>query len=114
MNNNMIKGMIITYAEMGIVVDDFDNTDEGVILLFTVPNSSYHIDANNIEMSGKHLASRVKKTLEEMGVVFKDIRYSIRNEHWDEMKAKEAKQKHIKILDIKTGKLINILRGNYI
>ena len=57
MNNNMLaQAMLITYAEMGIQIIRFDNTDAGIVLLFTVPNKSYHKDANNIEMSGKHLA----------------------------------------------------------
>lgn len=93
MNNDMLgKAMLITYAEMGVVIDKFEDTDTGIILLFTVPKSSYHIGANNREMSGKHLASRVKTTLEEMGMVFADIRYHIRDEHWDKTKAEIAKR----------------------
>jgi len=93
MNNGMMgKAMLVTYAEMGVVIDKFDDVDEGVILLFTVPKSSYHIGAKGVEMSGRHLASRVKQTLEEMGMVFTDIRYHIRDEHWDATKAEIAKR----------------------
>lgn len=93
MNNGMLgQAMLITYAEMGVVIDKFEDTDAGIVLLFTVPKSSYHIGANNREMSGKHLASRVKTTLEEMGMVFADIRYRIRDEHWDKTKAEIAKR----------------------
>ena len=43
-------------------------------------------------MSGKHLASRVKYTLEEMGMVFSDCRYGIRDECWTKDKAEFAKK----------------------
>jgi hypothetical protein len=93
MNANMVgQAMLITYAGLGVQIDRFDNTDAGIILLFTVPKGSYHKDANNIEMSGKHLASRVKQTLQEMGVFFADCRCKIRDEYWSEDKAKFAKK----------------------
>ena len=93
MNNNMLgQAMLITYAEMGVKIDMFDNTDNGIILLFTVPKNSYDKDVNNIEMSGKHLASRVKHTLEEMGVFFADCRYGIRDEYWTKDNADAAKK----------------------
>jgi len=94
MNNNMIgQAMLITYAEMGVQIDNFDNTDTGIVFLFTVPKHSYHKDAKDIEMSGKHLASRVKHTLEKMGVIFADCRYGIRDEYWTKDKAEIAKKK---------------------
>ena len=93
MNNDMLgKAMLITYAEMGIKIDKMENTDDGIILLFTVPKSSWEFDANGKEMSGKHLASRVKHTLEDMGMVFADIRYAIRDEHWNREKSEAAKK----------------------
>ena len=92
MNNDMLgKAMLITYAQMGVQIDKFDNTDAGIIFLFTVPRSSWECDVNGKEMSGKHLASRVKHTLEDLGMVFADIRYAIRNEHWDKAKGEAAK-----------------------
>lgn len=102
MNNNMIgRAMLITYAEMGVMIDKFDNVDEGIILLFTVPKSSYHIDAKGEQMAGKHLASRVKHTLEAMGMVFANIRYHIRDEHWDTAKAEIAKRSAYKDMGYK-------------
>jgi hypothetical protein len=93
MNNGMLgQAMLITYAEMGVVIDKFDDVDEGVILLFTVPKTSYNIDAKGEQMAGKHLASRVKHTLEDFGMVFADIRYHVRDEHWDKTKAEIAKR----------------------
>ena len=93
MNNSMLcQAILITYAEMGVVIDKFEDVDDGVILLFTVPKSSYNIDAKGEQIAGKHLASMVKTTLEEMGMVFADIRYHIRNEYWDKTKAETVKR----------------------
>jgi hypothetical protein len=88
----MGQAMLITYAEMDVVIDKFDDVDEGVILLFTVPKTSYQVDANEREMAGKHLASRVKQTLESMGMIFADCRYAIRDEHWTKDKATAARR----------------------
>ena len=84
--------MLITYAEMGVVIDKFEDVDDGVILLFTVPKSSYNIDAKGEQMAGKHLASRVKYTLEALCMVFADIRYHIRDDHWGKTKTDTAKR----------------------
>lgn len=93
MNNDMLgKAMLITYAELGIKIDKFENTDDGIVLLFTVPKTSWEHDAKGVQMASKHLASRVKQTLEEMGMVFADIRYHVRDEHWDKSKGEAAKQ----------------------
>ena len=88
----MGQAMLITYAELGVQIDKFDNTDAEIILLFSVPKNSYHKGANGIEMSGKYLAQRVKKTLEEMGIVFADCRYKTRDEYWNEDMAKLARK----------------------
>ena len=93
MNNSLIgQAMLLTYAEMGIQIDKMEDTDDGIILLFTVPKSSWEYGHEGKEMAGKHLASRVKHTLEEMGMVFSDIRYHIRDEHWDKAKSDAAKK----------------------
>lgn len=93
--------MYVVWAEMGVQIDCFDDTEDGVIFLFSVPKTSYHYDANGKEMSGKHLASREKHTLEAMGMRFADIRYRIRDEHWDEAKAEAAKRAAYKDLGYK-------------
>lgn len=102
MNTNMIaKSMLIVFAEMGVQIDKFDNTDEGIILLFTVPKSSYRKGANDVEMADEHLAKRVKKAFKGMGVVFADCRYRTRDEVWTEEKAKLAKRAAYKDLGYK-------------
>ena len=102
MNNDMMgKAMLITYAEMGVQIDKMEDTDDGIIFLFTVPKSSWEYDVKGREMSGKHLASRVKYTLEDLGMVFVDIRYHIRDEHWSREKADEAKQQAYKDMGYK-------------
>ena len=93
MNNNLIgQAMLITFAEMGVQIDRFDNTDEGIVLLFSVPKSSYRIGVNDNEMSGEHLAKRVKKLMKATGVVFADCRYKTRDEDWTKDKAEFAKK----------------------
>lgn len=93
MNNNMLgQAMLITFAELGVRIDKLDNTDKGIVLLFTVPKNSYHKNVDNIEMSGKNLASIMKHKLEGMGIVFADCRCKIRDEYWDEEKSKFARR----------------------
>ena len=102
MNNAILsKAMLITYAELGVYIDKLDNKDAGIVLLFSVPKNSYHKGLHDVEMSGKHLASRVKKTLEEMGVVFADCRCKIRDEYWDKDKAQQAKKMAYKTMGYK-------------
>lgn len=91
MNSNIMgQSMLITYAGFGVQIDRFDDTDTGIIFLFSVPKNSYRKNADNIEMSGRHLALRVKQTLEDMGVVFADCRYKVRDEYWNEDMEKSA------------------------
>jgi hypothetical protein len=100
-NVSLGKAMLITYAQMGVKIDRLEDTDDGIIFLFTVPKTSWEFDAKGKEMSGKHLASRVKHTLEDMGMVFVDIRYGIRNEHWDKAKGDAAKNEMLKDMGYK-------------
>ena len=92
MNDYLGTAMLATYAELGVQIDRFDNTDKGVVLYFYVPFSSWHLNAERQEMAGPVLAKRVKETLQEMGIVFATCKYKIRNEHWTKDKAKEARQ----------------------
>ena len=95
------KAMLITYAQMGVKIDRLEDTDDGIIFLFTVPKTSWEWDYKCREMAGKHLATRVKNTLEEMGMVFADIRYGIRNEHWSKEKGDAAKNEALKDMGYK-------------
>ena len=102
MNSNMLaQAMLVTYAQMGVQIDRLEDTDDGIIFLFTVPKTSWEFDANGEEMSGKHLATRVRDTLKEMGMVFADIRYGIRREHWDKAKGDAAKNAALKDMGYK-------------
>lgn len=92
MNDYLGTTMLATYAELGVQIDRFDNTDKGVVLYFSVPFSSWQLNAERQEMAGPVLAKRVKETLQEMGIVFATCKYKIRNEHWTKDKAKEARQ----------------------
>lgn len=92
-NNNVLsKAILITFAGFGIEIEDAEPVagSEAILCYFSVPKSSTHLDANGKEMSGKHLASRFKHTLEEMGIEFADCQYRIRDEHWTEKDRERA------------------------
>lgn len=97
------KGLLIALRELGIQIDRLDEAGNGLVFLFTVPKSSTQRDANGEEMSGKHLASIVKYRLEKMGMVFSDIRYHIRDEHWDDEKRATAREEAYRDVGYKGG-----------
>jgi len=106
MDNNLIgQAMFIVFSEFGVIFDKIDNTDAGVIMRFTVPKSSYCKDAHDFEMSGKHLASVVKHKLEDMKIIFSDIRYHIREEDWTREKANIARRNAYKELGYKNWQI---------
>lgn len=87
------KALLIAWAGYGIVIEYTDPDDSnGIRCLISVPKSSTHLDVNGKEMSGKHLASRFKYTLEETGVKFSDCRYRIREEHWTDNDRERAEK----------------------
>lgn len=90
----MSKTMMIVWAGLGVEIEDAGpvHNSNAVYCYFSVPKSSFHVDANGKEMSGKHLASRFKATLEEMGIEFSDIRYRIREEYWTEEDRERAEK----------------------
>ena len=91
-DDTMSQAILATYARYGIQIDKVDNTDAGIIMLFSVPKNSYHKGKDDVEMAGKHLAKRIKHTLEEMGVVFADCRFKTRDEFWSKDKADYAEK----------------------
>ena len=99
------QAILATYAEMGVQIDKFDNTDAGIVLYFSVPISSYRINAEGAEMSDTVLAKRIKETLQEMGVVFATCKYKVRNEYWTKEKAETARRMAYKNMGYKDWQL---------
>ena len=102
MNHNaMAKGIIIAFREIGMQGEQLDLSDDGIIMIFSVPKSSDHRDANGNEMAGHYLARTIRKKLEAMGWKFSVCKYRIRDEHWDDAKREAAKKAAYKELGLK-------------
>lgn len=91
--------MLITYAEMGVVIDKFEDVDDGVILLFTVPKSSYNIDAKGEQMAGKPCVWR----LPTFAIIFEMIIGT-------KPKRILPREQLIRIWDIRIGRLISTFK----
>ena len=88
---NMANIYLITWAEMGITVDKKVETDTSYSLYISVPEHSYNKDVDGNEMAGKHLATRIKTTLTEMGVQNLSVMFKVRaGDNWTKEKALEA------------------------
>ena len=83
------KATLIGLAGFGVVIDKISDAQNGLIIYFSVPQSSTHKNVHGQEMAGQLLAMRVKETLIDMGVkaVFK---YRIRLEDWNDNKRAAA------------------------
>ena len=66
----------VTMADMGVIVEHYERTDDGLILYISVPKTSYECEV------GAEIAKATKKCLKALGVKFADCRYKIRDEHW--------------------------------
>lgn len=94
MNKDLIgKAAWITMAEMGVIVDRYGQTDNGLIFYMSVPKTSYECEG------GKEIARAVKRCLTQLGVKFADCRYKIRDEHWTAEKAALAVIEAKKLVD---------------
>ena len=93
--------ILATFARYGVQIDRFENTDAGMILYFSVPRRSYYRNADSIEMSDNFLASRIKATLQELGIVFAECKYKTRDEEWTEEKANTAEREAYKYMGYK-------------
>lgn len=94
--SSMAQAALIAFATFGIVVENHNETDESLEFYISVPEDSYHCDADEKTMAGMHLANRFKQSLIDMGVKRLTVKARIRKgEYWTKEKSKEAE------LDIK-------------
>lgn len=84
------EAMYITWRGMGVIIDNFIETEENVSIYISVPKSSYRKNVTGIEMSGEFLAKRFKESLTEMGIKKLTVAFKIRNENWTKEKEEEA------------------------
>ena len=64
--NLLGETMYITWRGMGIIIDNFTETEENVSIYISVPKSSYRKNVTGIEMSGEFLAKRFKESLKNL------------------------------------------------
>ena len=62
--STIIKAMVLTWYEMGARIDDvrYDQITGDPILFLSVPEHSYNIHTNGVEMAGMTLAKRIRDT----------------------------------------------------
>ena len=80
----------LSWAEFGIFIDREDPATPAIY--FTVPEHSYHKNANGVEMAGDFLAKRFKTTSIEAGIPrATKFLYKIRNgDNWNQGNANQA------------------------
>lgn len=86
------KAARIAWAGLGIFVDREEANANPPAIYFSVPEHSYHKNANGIEMAGDFLAKRIKTTAIESGIpAFTKFLYKIRpGDNWTEGNKNQA------------------------
>lgn len=85
-SNIMGKAMLLTFAGMGIKIDNINETTDNLTLYISVPkdaDDSIERDVNGYVMAGEHLAKTVKRKLTAMGIKRLTVKYKIRDEVWN-------------------------------
>lgn len=89
--NAMGIGVMLGWAQIGVVLDKELETQESLTIYISVPEHSCERDAHGQEMAGPYLAKRIKKTLVEMGVKRLTVKYKTRiGDYWTKEKGKQA------------------------
>ena len=83
MINGLGEAMMMTWAKMGLKIENQIETQESLIIYISVPEFSDNRNVYGEEMSGIRLARRHKETLMDMGVKRLTVKAKIRaGEHW--------------------------------
>ena len=83
MINGLGEVMMMTWAKMGLKIENQIETQESLTIYISVPEFSDERNVYGEEMSGMRLARRYKKTLMDMGVKRLTVKAKIRSgEHW--------------------------------
>lgn len=99
MINGLGEAMLMTWAEMGLKIENETETQESLTIYISVPEFSNERNVRNEEMSGMRLAKRYKEMLTEMGVKRLTVKAKIRSgEHWTKEMRKEAELNICKML----------------
>lgn len=99
MINGLGEAMMMTWAKMGLKIENQIETQESLTICISVPEFSDERNVRNEEMSGMRLAKRFKETLIDMGVKRLTVKAKIRSgEHWTKEMGQVAELNMRKIL----------------
>ena len=99
MINDLGEAMMMTWAKMGLKIENQIETQESLTIYISVPEFSDERNVRNEEMSGMRLAKRYKEMLTEMGVKRLTVKAKIRSgEHWTKEMGQDAELKARKML----------------
>ena len=76
-SRDVLIGMLIGWASFGIRLDKVDDSTRPTTIYITVPEHSEEHDVDGNEMSGSHLAKRIKETLQESTKVEFVVKFKI-------------------------------------
>lgn len=99
MINDLGEAMMMTWAKMGLKIENQIETQESLTIYISVPEFSDERNVYGEEMSGMRLAKRYKEMLTEMGVKRLTVKAKIRSgEHWTKEMGQDAELKARKML----------------
>lgn len=76
-SRDLLVAMLLGWASFGIKLDKVDDSGRPTVVYITVPEHSEEYDVNGDEMSGSHLAKRIKETLQESTKVEFIVKFKI-------------------------------------
>lgn len=99
MINGLAEAMMMTWAKMGLKIENQIETQESLTIYISVPEFSDERNVRNEEMAGMRLAKRFKETLIDMGIKRLTVKAKIRfGEYWTKEMGKERELRIRKIL----------------
>ena len=99
MINGLGEAMMMTWAKMGLKIENQIETQESLTIYISVPEFSDERNVYGEEMSGMRLAKRYKEMLIDMGVKRLTVKAKIRfGEHWTEEMGHDVELKMRKML----------------
>ena len=99
MINGLGEAMMMTWAKMGLKIENQIETQESLTIYISVPEFSDERNVYGEEMSGMRLAKRYKEMLIDMGVKRLTVKAKIRpGEHWTKEMGQDAELKVRKML----------------
>lgn len=91
MINGLGEAMMLTWAKMGLKIENQIETQESLTIYISVPEFSDERNVRNEEMCGMRLAKRYKEMLIDMGIKRLTVKAKIRfGEHWTKEMGKDA------------------------